>query len=871
MKKVRFGWFGGPVVVLSLVAAMLLEALPALAAPGFGDAGFENTWNRVDKPVQDLPGVGRGYTWGPPAPNAGNITTETYNGAARKVQYFDKARMEINNPGGNPADLFYVTTGLLVKELVTGNRQDGDSAFTALPPSQVQVAGDTNEGGANPLAPTYASFRFVGTFFGKENSGSRMSGQPITARIDRAGTVTSGAVPEQRLLKGYDEVTGHNIADVFEDYGNLSGPIWNGSAFVNGSVFFGLPLYVFGRPITEPYWVRTAVNGVVQDVLVQLFERRVLTYTPQNPDGFKVEMGNVGQHYYRWRYELNRLPAQSPTKAEFANIIGHDNAGLKNPGLIAVDSHDNFFISTLYQIYKYDSQGHFLGTIGDATPGSDPGKFDWIVGISFDANDNFYVAEAKNHRVQKFDPQGHLTASWDMPKRRADDDFYPRAMAVNPAGNVYLLDLTGVMVFDNRGFALTQWGTPGPADNQLNFPMGLGVDSRGNVYIMDSYNIANTSLRGTVKKFDAQGHYLLKWDTYDWPRALMVDRKDNVFLDLNKYDSNGKELDFLGTFLPPAQDAPHGFNIAFDQANNIFVAGNQSGLVTKLAETGERLTNFSLYGRGDGQLRNPTSLVVDGEGNLYVYDSYNLRIQKFDPGGRFLLKWGSDGTPDSRFSSLEVSLAVDDQGNIYAADPVINRILKFDGQGHQLLKIGQAEETSYCQGRLAGVQAITVDSYGYIYAANGVSTNNCIEKFDRTGKFVQQWGGNSQLDYPASLVADRQGHLYIADPSKNQIYVYDTFGRFIKSWATEDTKSPVGLYIPNMHLTLDTQGNVYTLNANNGQVTKYDSQGKLLYAWGSQGTGSGQFMNPQGIAIDSQGNVYVADSGNDRIEKFNQS
>lgn len=44
------------------------------------------------------------------------------------------------------------------------------------------------------------------------------------------------------------------------------------------------------------------VNGQEQDVLVQLYERRVLTYTPSNPDGWQVEMGNVGQHYRHWRY-----------------------------------------------------------------------------------------------------------------------------------------------------------------------------------------------------------------------------------------------------------------------------------------------------------------------------------------------------------------------------------------------------------------------------------------------------------------------------------------------------------------------------------------------------------------------------------------
>jgi hypothetical protein len=44
------------------------------------------------------------------------------------------------------------------------------------------------------------------------------------------------------------------------------------------------------------------VDGVERLVLVQAFERRVLTYTPSNPDGWRVEAGNVGQHYYEWRY-----------------------------------------------------------------------------------------------------------------------------------------------------------------------------------------------------------------------------------------------------------------------------------------------------------------------------------------------------------------------------------------------------------------------------------------------------------------------------------------------------------------------------------------------------------------------------------------
>ena len=59
-----------------------------------------------------------------------------------------------------------------------------------------------------------------------------------------------------------------------------------------------------GYPITEAFWAKdqVVVGGKKKDVLIQLFQRRALTYTPSNPAAFQVEMGNIGQHYYVWRY-----------------------------------------------------------------------------------------------------------------------------------------------------------------------------------------------------------------------------------------------------------------------------------------------------------------------------------------------------------------------------------------------------------------------------------------------------------------------------------------------------------------------------------------------------------------------------------------
>jgi len=54
--------------------------------------------------------------------------------------------------------------------------------------------------------------------------------------------------------------------------------------------------------MSDAYWMQVNIGGVPRWTLVQAFERRILTFTPSNPAGYQVEMGNVGQHYYRWRY-----------------------------------------------------------------------------------------------------------------------------------------------------------------------------------------------------------------------------------------------------------------------------------------------------------------------------------------------------------------------------------------------------------------------------------------------------------------------------------------------------------------------------------------------------------------------------------------
>lgn len=277
---------------LLLLATSLIAAIPAGAAP-IGNDAFQRTWDRTDKPVAAFQ-VSRTWMWGPEA-NTG-VMNEPYiesPGGQRSVQYFDKSRMEINNPSGDQNSIWYVTNGLLVRELISGAMAVGDNTYEQRRAAEINASGDPDD--AN--APTYA------TFNGLLNAPALALNAPVTQRLDRNGNVTDdpGLSGQNVTVGAVDDNTHHSIANVFWDFMNSSGTVWENGKFVNATLFQN-PFFATGRPITEPYWVNVKVGGTPRDVLLQCFERRCLTYNPANADGWKVEAGNVGQHYYNWRY-----------------------------------------------------------------------------------------------------------------------------------------------------------------------------------------------------------------------------------------------------------------------------------------------------------------------------------------------------------------------------------------------------------------------------------------------------------------------------------------------------------------------------------------------------------------------------------------
>jgi hypothetical protein len=268
-----------PAVVIGIIA--LLSVSVVQAADEFASPAFAQRWRHDEQIVPNF--------WGPLA-TAHPGQYEQYLGVAtcphaiachvvpveptaerRLVQYFDKGRMELTIAAGGPT----VTAGLLVREMITGRVQISDTQFVDQSPAAVPVAGDAD----NPF-PFYRDLSGGATM-----APTASVGAPVQLLLTPTGasTTTAFATDPQTIGAERDGQTGHALPRAFADFRTRVG------------------LETVGLAVTEPFWADVKIAGTVRRVMIQAFERRVLTYNPANPAAFQVEFGNVGQQYYAWR------------------------------------------------------------------------------------------------------------------------------------------------------------------------------------------------------------------------------------------------------------------------------------------------------------------------------------------------------------------------------------------------------------------------------------------------------------------------------------------------------------------------------------------------------------------------------------------
>ena len=266
-----------------------------------------------------------------------------------------------------------------------------------------------------------------------------------------------------------------------------------------------------------------------------------------------------------------------------------------------------------------------------------------------------------------------------------------------------------------------------------------------------------------------------------------------------------------------------------------------------------------------GQFNSPLGVAVDASGRyVYVVDTINRRVQKFDSNGNFLTTWGTYGLSEGHgHFHLPACVAVDPSGNVYVTDQSC-MVQKFDPLGNFITQWGSVGSGP---GQFNNPFGIAADQLGNIYVTDTILSR--VGKFDTSGNFITQWGsqghGPAQFFGLSGVAVDPSGkYVYVADTWNERMQKFDSLGNFILQWGSPG--SAPGQFNQPGCVAVDSSGNAYVTDSDgNNRVQKFDSSGNFLAQWSSWS--SGQFWGgPSAIAIDSAGNVYVTDDN--RVLKF---
>jgi len=328
-----------------------------------------------------------------------------------------------------------------------------------------------------------------------------------------------------------------------------------------------------------------------------------------------------------------------------------------------------------------------------------------------------------------------------------------------------------------------------------------------------------------------------------------------AFSEEYKFDRMWPELEQAWYFNSPE-------DIAIDENGNIYISDSGNQRIQKFTKEGALMKESWKTLLNDGSVVTPKKIAVNQMNEIYVTVSWTNNILKYSSDGTKIKQWGKTGSFKSEFDQIN-GIDVDKNGDVYVGDVGNNRIQKFDSDGN-FLKMWGVPGTGESQ--FDGPCGIAIDENENVYVAD--YGNRRIQIFNTEGEFLSQWKKDSVRKFSGlrGLCADKKGHIYVSAGDTVTIQKFNTDGSHVKDWGSYGIED--GQLGWHFRLAADMDGNIYSVDWNNSRVQKFDSDGEFLSIWDSKGSENGEFRLPKGIALDKDGNVYVVDADNARIQKF---
>jgi uncharacterized protein (TIGR03663 family) len=295
----------------------------------------------------------------------------------------------------------------------------------------------------------------------------------------------------------------------------------------------------------------------------------------------------------------------------------------------------------------------------------------------------------------------------------------------------------------------------------------------------------------------------------------------------------------------------------------------------------QQLGTVGVPGNAPGQFNFPRAVAVDADGKIYVADSGNNRVQVFNTDGSFLREWGStckldtgegcQGDGRGQFNE-PWGIAVGPDGSVYVSDTWNHRIQKFDNQGNFITMWGRFDSTGGelgTSGIFYGPRSIAVGQDGNLYVMD--TGNKRVQVFTPGGEFVAQYGGGGvtegHFDEPVGLAQDAAGNWYVADTWNRRIQKFDPGFNYLAQWPIDGWASQSVVNKPALAVDKE-RGIVYAVDPENYRVLAFKPDGTFVATFGVYGNDPASFTLPTGIAVDPSGQIYVADGDAHRIMVF---
>ena len=279
---------------------------------------------------------------------------------------------------------------------------------------------------------------------------------------------------------------------------------------------------------------------------------------------------------------------------------------------------------------------------------------------------------------------------------------------------------------------------------------------------------------------------------------------------------------------------------------------------------------------GETAFNAPRDIAIAADGSLFVADSRNHRIVHLDQQGMFLNAFGGygnvmDGEVPGGLMNEPWGVAVGPDGNIYVADTWNHRIQVFTPDG-QFLRMWSAFEVNGLPDGFWGPRGIAVDQTGRVFVTD--TGKQRVVVFDSNGSYLTQFGSlgldAGNLDEPVGIEIGSDGNIYIADTWNYRVQVFepDPTGlqfRSARLWEVDAWSSDTLENKP--FLALDPDGTVYITDPDRGRVIGFDSEGNFKVLWG--GFDNSYLMGViSGIAATSDGTVWVSDATSNTLLLF---